>query len=219
MPNYPAEYPAVFIRGKEIDCWFSGILFERHIDGLVFQYDTGLKLNIRGLDTESINQVEFTRSDSTDGAVAYTVAIVDPLAASESASDPSGDTTDDTTQTDTGTDGDGTNTETTDGESTSEETEIQPEDKPYLSVSIPDELLTKPGTVIAYCTYNGEGEYRTVKAVYITVHERQALKVEEPAEETSCGCTEQIAALQETIAALTERITALENAEDSSAEP
>jgi hypothetical protein len=208
MPNFPAEMPAVFIRGDEIDVWFAGVLFERHIDGLVFQYDKGLKLNIRGLDTDSITAVEFTRKDTPDSAVAYDVTLVDPLAEEE-------DTGDDTTPDDpdgndvTPTDPDGE--VTPDSEETTDE-EIDPDKLPYFSVAIPDELLLTPGQVIAYCVYkNEEGDYRTVKAIYITVHERQALKSEDEGDSSDCGCDEKIAELKATIAELSAKIDELIN--------
>lgn len=175
-PNYPVENPAVFIRGKEIDCWFAGVLFERHIDGLVFQYDTGLQLNIRGLKEDAITAVEFSRVDTPDSAVSYPVELVDPLAGAEPT-----------------------------------EEETAPEDLPYFSVAIPDELLVKPGTVVAYLVYQNEDEYRTVKAIYITVHERQALKVEDGSSDDGCGCDDKIAALEATIAELAAKVEELTN--------
>lgn len=179
MPNFPAELPAVFIRDNLIDVWFAGVLFERHIDGLVFQYDKGLKLNIRGLDTDSITDVEFTRKDAPNNVISAAVTLVEPTA---------------------------------DDPEPAEDEEIDPEKLPYFTVDIPDELLTTPGQVIAYCVYkNGDEEYRTVKAIYITVHERQSPTPEEEESSTDCGCDEKIAALQETIAALSAKIDELIN--------
>lgn len=197
MPNFPAEMPAVFIRDNEIDVWFVGVLFERHVDGLVFQYDKGLKLNIRGLDKDSITAVEFTRKDTPDSAVSYDVELVDP-SAEEDSGEGQGD--------------DVTPVDPDSGNAEPEEEPVDPEKLPYFSVAIPDELLTTPGQVIAYCVYkNEDGEYRTVKAVYLTVHERQALKAEDSGEESGCGCDEKIAELQATIAELSAKIDELIN--------
>ena len=215
MPNFPAEMPAVFIRDNEIDVWFAGVLFERHVDGLVFQYDKGLKLNIRGLDKDSITAVEFTRKDTPDSAVSYDVELVDPSAEEDSSEgqgddvtpvDPDGnDVTPDT-------DPDSGNAEPEEPAQETEEEPADPEKLPYFSVAIPDELLTTPGQVIAYCVYkNEDGEYRTVKAVYLTVHERQALKVEDGSSDDGCGCDDKIAALEATIAELAAKVEELTN--------
>lgn len=192
FPNYPKTAPAVYIRGKELDVWFAGILFERHIDGVLWQYDKGLKLNVRGLDVESVNEIQFARTDSTDGVVAYTPEVVDPLAEEES-TEP--------TEPDDGEDGEETQTDT--------EEEINPEDLPYLSVAIPDDLLLEPGTIVAYCVYKTEEEYRTIKAIYLTVHER--MKVKDPNEETddACGCEERLAEMQAMIDELKDKVDAL----------
>lgn len=74
--NYPeGERPTVFMRDEYIDVWFYGLLAERHVDGLVYQYDKGLILNVRGLDTELVNKFQFTR----DGVVIdVTPDVLDP---------------------------------------------------------------------------------------------------------------------------------------------
>ena len=168
--NYPeGSRPTVFMRDQYIDCWFYGLLGERHIDGLVYQYDKGLILNVRGLDTELINKIQFTKDDAL---VEVTPTIVDP------------------------TEEEGYEAPETPG----------PEDEPYLQAAIPDALLTTPGTILAYLVYTAEGEFRTVKKIYITVHPRS--KATET-EETETSCCDRIDALTEQIAALAEKVDAL----------
>lgn len=74
--NYPeGERPTVFMRDEYLDVWFYGLLAERHIEGLVYQYDKGLVLNVRGLDTDLVNKIQFTRDNQI---IEVTPSIVDP---------------------------------------------------------------------------------------------------------------------------------------------
>ena len=162
--NWPeGTRPTVYMRDEYIDCWFYGLLAERHIDGLVYQYDKGLILNIRGLDTALVNKIQFTRPDDTV-IIDHVPRIVTPEG---------------------------------------EYAEDDPEGFDYLQTPIPDELLTKPGTVIAYLVYdNGLDEFRTVKTIYITVNPRSKVIASED-EETCC---DKIAALTAQIEALAAKL-------------
>lgn len=218
-PNYPANAPAVFMRGKTIDVWFTGVLFERHIDGLVFQYDKGLELNVRGLDTTLVNEIQFARVGDTTDATVVTPAVVDPASEEDDDDDrpiTSEDTVDFTVE----------DSELNATSSTvtlryydsmgnlvtySVTTDTEEEEEPYLSAAIPDELLEKPGKVVAYLVYNKDGEYRTVKAIYIHVQAREAVASEEEDTSADCGCDAKIAELQGTIAELSAKIDELIN--------
>lgn len=169
--NWPeGERQTVFMRDEYIDVWFYGLLAERNIEGLVFQYDKGLVLNVRGLDTSLVNKIQFTR----DGEIIdVTPNVIDPTADENYVDE--------------------------DPEKT------EPEEMEYLQANIPDEMLTMPGTVIAYLVYDAEGKFRTVKTICITVHPRA--KATEDEETTTC--CDRIDALTEQIAALAEKVDAL----------
>ncbi len=81
-------------------------------------------------------------------------------------------------------------------------------EQPYLSAAIPDALLEEPGKVVAYLVYNKDGEYRTVKAVYIHVQPREAITAAEDSY-TGCGCDDKIAELEATIAELAAKVEEL----------
>lgn len=161
-PNTVGVRPTVYMRDEYIDCWFYGLLAERHIDGLVYQYDKGLILNVRGLDTDLVNKIQFTRPDDT--------VIIDQI---PTVIVPQG-----------------------------EYAEDDPDGWKYLQTPIPDELLEKPGEVVAYLVYDNEGEFRTVKTIYITVHPRSKV-IASDEEETCC---DKIAALTAQIEALAAKL-------------
>ena len=169
MPvNFPNERPTVFMRDEYIDIWFYGLLAERHIDGLVYQYDKGLIMNIRGLNTNLVNKIQFTRDEEI---IEVQPSVVDPT--------------------------EDENYEDKDPE------KLEPDEMKYLQAGIPDQMLTTPGTLVAYLVYDNDGKFRTVKTIYITVQPR-AKTVEE--EEETTTCCDKIDALAAQIAELAAKI-------------
>lgn len=215
-PNYPAANPSVFMRGKAIDVWFTGVLFERHIEGLVFQYDKGLELNVKGLDTSLVNEIQFARVGDNAGVTVVTPTVVDPSEDEDEDTPVTSEDTVDFTVEDSELNATSTTvtlryydamgnlvTQTVTTDTT------EPE-QPYLSAAIPDALLEEPGKVVAYLVYNKDGEYRTVKAVYIHVQPREAITAAEDST-TGCGCDDKIAELEATIAELAAKVEELTN--------
>lgn len=63
MNNYPTEEPRTYVRDNTVNVFFQGALIDVHIEGIVFQYDKGLVLNVHGIDPAVITRVCYAREN------------------------------------------------------------------------------------------------------------------------------------------------------------
>ena len=84
----------------------------------------------------------------------------------------------------------------------------KPEELPYVSVKIPDELLRDAGTLTAYLTYSDAeaGEYRTIKIVNLEIMPRMKRPEEEDDPSPSTDIYTQLRTIEEKIAGLYDQL-------------
>ena len=172
-------------RTNEVTVRFVPGIFERTVKNLIWQYDSGLKLNIYGYPTDGFTEVHFAHEDSVE---VYAVAVTPVVPNNE-------DTTTDNTTTDTTTDGtdttDTTETGTETGvdngvengtdsgtETTPETTETtteteSTEEESYIQVLIPDACLTVAGNVNCYLVNKTDESSVTVGLIVLNVNPRE----------------------------------------------
>lgn len=172
-------------RTNEVTVRFVPGIFERTVKNLIWQYDSGLKLNIYGYPTDGFTEVHFAHEDSVE-VYAVTVTPVVPNSEDAATDDTTADGTTDTTTnstdttdtietgTETGVDNDVENGTETTPETTETTTETEStEEESYIQVLIPDACLAVAGNVNCYLVNKTDESSVTVGLIVLNVNPRE----------------------------------------------